>query len=168
VKKKIICLAICLLLITISITIPISALTISNTKTKENTKKILPDTDVKNASIVVYRFDGDELDPVYRATVYIYRGPITIPNIAYTNENGYLTYQPTFYVGEDIKIGAYHEWFGGNSTIISIEEKDPDPIEIEIFLDPSKSIGNNLAIKSKIYQIIQDFKTLFETFSSII
>lgn len=161
------CLVICILFITTSITIPISALN-TTIKTNQTTIKLLPPRESKNLSIVVYRFDVEELDPVNRATVYMYRDPYTLPIVAVTNETGHLTYEPIFYVGEDIKIIAYHEWFGGNSTIISIEEEDPDPLELEIFLDPSKSVGKNINYQPKIIQIYQNFKNIFIIIKTII
>lgn len=131
-------------------------------------EKLLPPTESRNLSLVVYRFDGEELDPVNRATVYMYRDPNNFPIVAVTDETGHLTYEPLFYVGEDIKIVAYHEWFGGNSTIISIEEQDPDPKEIEIFLDPSKSVNKNINTQPKVIQIKNNIKNIIKIISTII
>ena len=122
---------------------------ITITKTKEI---IINLPEQKTLDISVYRQENDELIPASRATVYIETYPVIIPDFGLTNENGHLVFNPIVFVGEDIRITAYHEWYGANSTTHTVTAEDPDRIYFNIILDPAKT-----KIKSRIPNI-QDFQ----------
>jgi len=143
-NKKILCFFVCAVFISIAIIVPASSI---NTEVNE------PD-DIRYLDIGVYREENEEIIPVHRAEVYIYTYPKVLPQYAITYTDGHLLYNPTVRIEDDVKITAYHEWFGGNTVFMHIEEDDPEIINCDIVLDPSKSVQRNLFEEPRLTFII--------------
>jgi len=153
-KRKIICILVCAAFLSIAVTVPANSI--------KTTKSTTPDDDdIKYLEIAVFKEENEELVPVHRAEVFVYRYPGIIPQYGLTFTDGYLLFQPTVRVGDDIKITAYHEWFGGNTIIINIGEEDPEVIHYDIVLDPEKSTNKNGLEASRLSFLMQRVITLF-------
>ena len=148
--KKIICFLVCTILLSIVFTAPAA---------KINEVKPTPD-DIKYLDICVYKEENEELVPVHRAEVLVYIYPSKIPQTGMTYTDGYLLFQPTVRVGDDVKIVAYHEWFGGNTIMYSVQEDDPEIIHFDITLDPEKSIIKNRIVAVKIPLLLHKIENI--------
>ena len=159
--KKIICIFVCAVFLSIALTTPASSVKIENTASVSSIKiaSPLPD-DIKYLEIGVYKQENEELIPVHRAEVYVYVYPNIIPQFGMTYTDGHLLFQPTVRVGDDVKIVAYHEWFGGNTTYLSITEEDPEVISYDLVLDPSESVSKNKCEVTQLPYLMQKLQIL--------
>ena len=132
--KKIICILVCILFLSIAVIVPAASVkTISENE----------EDDIKYLEIGVFREEDEELIPVHRAEVRVFAYPKVVPQYALTYTDGYLPFQPLVRVGDDVKINAYHEWFGGETILHHVGEEDPEIIHFDIVLDPSKSVSKD-------------------------
>jgi len=148
--KKIICILVCAIFLSIAVTVPATSIKTTNPT---------PD-DIKYLEICVYKEENEELVPVHRAEVYVYVYPTVVPQFGITYTDGHLLFQPTVRIGDDVKITAYHEWFGGNTILISIDEDDPEVISYDIVLDPDKSISKNRLEVNRLSFLLQKVQIL--------
>ena len=157
-KKKVICILVCTVLLSIAVTAPATSIKTTNPT---------PD-DIKYLEICVFREENEELVPVHRAEVYVYVYPKKIPQFGMTFTDGYLLFQPTVRIGDDVKITAYHEWYGGNTVMYSVDEQDPDVIHYDIILDPTKSVSRNRFESIQLPYLLQKLLTLISLKYSIL
>jgi len=164
-NKKIFGILSFLILISITFSTSISAVQI-NTKNAVYNEELKPNLIIENRSlnITVLRYENDELVPVKMCPVYIYVYPSPIPMTYYTNEFGGLPYDPLVYINDDVKINAYHEWYGGQTVILNIKESDPKTIYIELVLDPEKSIIKNNAFDLISFNFLSRFVKIYQSF----
>ena len=85
-----------------------------------------------------------------------------------TFTDGYLLFQPTVRIGDDVKITAYHEWYGGNTIMYSVDDQDPDVIHYDIILDPTKSVSKNRFESIQLPYLLQKLLTLISLKYSIL
>jgi hypothetical protein len=143
-SRKFLTVFICIILIVILLSFNSASQRITLQKTNKVQFRDMALIENRSLNISVHRYDNNELIPVKMCPVYLYVYPSKIPRVGYTNEMGYLTYEPLVYMGDDIKITAYHEWYGGNTTFHTVKVEDPNPIYFDIILDPNKSHGTFL------------------------
>lgn len=174
-RKKIIYMLTCLILI-VSILPAWTQVAAQKIQIKGNGKileknKILLEN--KTVNITVYRIDeNNNTVPVSMAFVYVYVYPQSLPWFwDNTDANGNLHYMPEVYVGYDMKINAYHEWYGGCIIYHSIKSDDPDPIHFDMILDPSISIKQDHnyqpllnRVSQRLINVLQMFSLLHELF----
>jgi hypothetical protein len=159
--KVIVVLVSILLLVTALSASAISQKSLLQNSNKIRTKEISL-IENRSLNVSVQRYENNILIPVKMCPVYIYIYPMQVPMWAFTNDQGYLTYEPLVYMGDDVKINAYHEWYGANTTYHNVKQSDPNPIYISLILDPNKSVSRNIQTEPALLQFLPIFYKILQ------